>query len=76
MGKANKEGNNTKPGLKISIFHVLVTLVGADLILLFAPEIGLIYYVNSSFSDIYAWSALIIGFILLIYGLKGVYKKP
>ncbi|NTW83324.1 MAG: hypothetical protein HGB36_08160 [Chlorobiaceae bacterium] len=74
MGKTNNQGNNTKQGLKISIFHVLVILVGADLILLLAPELGIL---NSILfiPDIYTWPALIIGIIMLVFGFRGLYKK-
>jgi hypothetical protein len=74
MGKTNNQGDNTKQGLKISIFHVLVILVGADLILLLAPEFGIL---NSILfiPDIYTWPALIIGIIMLVFGFRGLYKK-
>ncbi|NMW17869.1 MAG: hypothetical protein HKK66_02355 [Chlorobiaceae bacterium] len=74
MGKANKPGNNSKPNVKVSVFHVLVILLGADLILLFAPDYGIL---NSILvlPDIYAWSTMIGGLIILIYGFNGLYKK-
>ncbi|MEI8186878.1 MAG: hypothetical protein WCG19_09295 [Chlorobiaceae bacterium] len=74
MGKANKPGNNSKPNVKVSVFHVLIILVGADLILLLAPDFGIL---NSILvlPDIYAWSAVIGGLIMLFYGFNGLYKK-
>ena len=74
MGKANKPGNNSKPNVKVSVFHVLVILVGADLILLLAPDFGIL---NSILflPDIYAWSAVIGGLLMLVYGFNGLYKK-
>ncbi len=74
MGKANKPGNNSEPNVKVSVFHVLVILVGADLILLLAPDFGIL---NSILfiPDIYSWSALIGGLIMLVYGFNGLYKK-
>ena len=53
---------------------VLVILVGADLILLLAPDFGIL---NSILfiPDIYSWSALIGGLIMLVYGFNGLYKK-
>ena len=74
MGKANKPGNNSKPNVKVSVFHVFVILAGADLILLLAPDFGIL---NSILvlPDIYSWSAVIGGLILLVYGFNGLYKK-
>ena len=74
MGKANKPGNNSKPNVKVSVFHVLIILVGADLILLLAPDFDIL---NSILvlPDIYAWSAVIGGLIMLFYGFNGLYKK-
>ena len=53
---------------------MLVILVGADLILLLAPDFGIlnsILYIPS----LYSWPALIAGLILLVYGFSGLYKK-
>ena len=74
MGKANKPGNNSKPNVKVSVFHVFVILAGADLILLLAPDFGIL---NSILvlPDIYSWSAVIGGLIMLVYGINGLYKK-
>ena len=74
MGKANKPGNNSKPNVKVSVFHVFVILAGADLILLLAPDVGIL---NSILilPDIYSWSAVIGGLIMLFYGFNGLYKK-
>ena len=74
MGKANKPVNNSKPKVKVSVFHVLVILLGADLILLLAPDFGIL---NSILilPDIYSWSAVIGGLIMLVYGFNGLYKK-
>ena len=74
MGKANKQGNNSKPNVKVSVFHVFVILAGADLILLLAPDFGIL---NSILilPDIYSWSAVIGGLIMLVYGFNGLYKK-
>ena len=74
MGKANKPGNNSKPNVKVSVFHVFVILAGADLILLLAPDFGIL---NSILilPEIYSWSAVIGGLIMLVYGFNGLYKK-
>ena len=74
MGKANKPGNNSKPNVKVRVFHVFVILAGADLILLLAPDFGIL---NSILilPDIYSWSAVIGGLIMLVYGFNGLYKK-
>ncbi|NTU45216.1 MAG: hypothetical protein HGA99_06795 [Chlorobiaceae bacterium] len=74
MAKANKPENNSKPPVKVSFLHVLIILVGADLILLFAPEVG-IWNSLSYLSDLYSWSALIGGLLLILFGLRGFIKK-
>ncbi len=74
MGKANKPDNNSKPRVKVSIPHMLLLLVGADLILLLAPNIGIL----NSFGDIadrYSWPALFCGIALILFAFKGIYKK-
>ena len=50
-------------------------LVGADLILLLAPEFGIL---NSGFyiPDIYTWPSLIAGIALLVLGFRRLYRKP
>jgi len=75
MGKANKPQNNSKPRLKVSVFHLLMILVGADLILLLAPGVGIL---NSIFyiPDLYSWPALIGGSALLVWSFRGLSKKP
>ncbi|NTW57431.1 MAG: hypothetical protein HGB20_10400 [Chlorobiaceae bacterium] len=73
MGKANNQGNNTKPQPRISMFHVLLVLIGADLVLLLAPEVGIlnsILYIPG----IYTWPALAIGIALLVLGFRKLYK--
>lgn len=74
MGKANNPGNNSKPREKVSAFHVLLILVGANLMLLMAPDLGLL---NSMLyiPDFYTWSATAIGLALLILGFRGFMKK-
>ncbi|NTV06573.1 MAG: hypothetical protein HGA59_08730 [Chlorobiaceae bacterium] len=74
MGKANNPGNKSKPRVKVSILHLLLVLTGADLILLLAPEYGILNSIQY-IPDLYSWPALIAGGILLILGLKGVYKN-
>ncbi len=75
MAKANKPVNNSKPRLKVSFLGVLMILIGADLVLLLAPEVGIL---NSGFyiPDIYTWPALIAGVALLVFGFRHLYKKP
>ncbi|NTV99115.1 MAG: hypothetical protein HGA70_08125 [Chlorobiaceae bacterium] len=73
MAKTNNQGNNTKPRPRISMFHVLLVLIGADLILLLAPEFGIlnsILYIP----DIYTWPALAGGIALLVLGFRKLYK--
>ncbi|NTV08559.1 MAG: hypothetical protein HGA81_08150 [Chlorobium limicola] len=75
MAKANKPVNNSKPGARVSFPGVLMILLGADLILLLAPDVGIL---NSGFyiPDIYTWPALIAGIVLLVFGFRSFYRKP
>ncbi|MCG8343479.1 MAG: hypothetical protein MI684_11675 [Chlorobiales bacterium] len=68
------KANNNKPRVKIKFLNVLLVLLGADLILLFAPNVGIL---NSVFyiGDVISWSALIAGAVLLVFGFKGLYRK-
>jgi hypothetical protein len=73
MGKANNPVNNSKPREKVSAFHVLLILVGANLMLLFTPDFGLlnsILYIP----DLYTWPATVGGFGMLIQGFRGFFK--
>ncbi|NTU58539.1 MAG: hypothetical protein HGB00_06420 [Chlorobiaceae bacterium] len=74
MAKAKKQETNSKPRVRISFLSALLILVGADLVLLFAPAVGLL---NSMFyiGDMISWSALVIGIVLLVLGFKGLYRK-
>jgi len=74
MAKAKKEGKNSKPRVKVSFLKALLILIGADLVLLFAPKYGML---NGAFiiGDAIGWSALVIGLVLLVLGFKGVYRK-
>lgn len=74
MAKAKKEENNSKPRVKVSFFKAFLILIGADLVLLFAPGLGLL---NSAFyiGDMISWPALVIGLALLAIGIKGVFRK-
>ena len=74
MAKAKKQETNSKPAVRISFFKALIILVGADLVLLFAPGVG---FLNSVFyiGDLISWSALVIGLVLLVLGFRGVFGK-
>ncbi|MBV5319528.1 MAG: hypothetical protein JZU72_01010 [Chlorobium phaeobacteroides] len=74
MAKANKPGNNSKPKVKIGFFNLLLILAGADLILLLAPNVGIL---NSLFyiGDLISWPALIAGSALLVFGFRDLYRK-
>ncbi len=71
MAKATK---NKKPRVRIKILNLLIVILGADLILLFAPGIGILNF-GFTIGDGLAWSALIAGIILLVIGFKGLYQK-
>ncbi len=73
MAKAKKQGDN-KPGVKVRFLNVLLVLLGADLILLFAPHIGIlnsVFYIGAAVG----WSALVIGIGLLVLGFRSLYQK-
>ncbi|HWR00503.1 MAG TPA: hypothetical protein VN371_01460 [Chlorobaculum sp.] len=74
MAKAKKQETNSKPSVRISFLKALLILVGADLVLLLAPGVGLL---NSLFyiGDLISWSALVIGIALLVIGFRGVFRK-
>jgi uncharacterized membrane protein len=74
MAKAKKQETNSKPRVRISFAKALLILVGADLVLLLAPGVGLL---NSMFyiGDLISWSALVIGIALLVLGFRGVFGK-
>ncbi|ANT65871.1 MULTISPECIES: hypothetical protein [Prosthecochloris] len=73
MPKANKERAN-KPAVKVRFLNVLLILLGADLVILFTPQIGIL---NSAFfiGPGLGWSACIAGLGLLVYGFRGLYRK-
>ncbi|TCD47741.1 hypothetical protein [Chlorobium sp. N1] len=75
MRKANKPtGNsNAKRPMKAGCLNVLLILAGADLILLLAPQIGIlnaIYYIPG----VYTWPALLLGIALLLLGFRHLYR--
>ncbi len=74
MGKSNNPGNKSKPPVKVSILHLLLILAGANCIMLFAPNVGML---NSFLyiPDLYTWSASLVGVALLIFGFNGLYKQ-
>lgn len=74
MGKTNNPGNKSKPQVKVSILHLLLILAGANCIMLFAPNVGML---NSFLyiPDLYTWPASVVGIALLIFGFNGLYKQ-
>ncbi len=74
MGKTNNPGNKSKPRVKVSILHLLLILAGANCIMLFAPNVGML---NSFLyiPDLYTWPASVVGIVLLVFGFNGLYKQ-
>ncbi len=74
MGKTNNPGNKSKPKVKVSILHLILILAGANCIMLFAPNVGML---NSFLyiPDLYTWPASVVGIALLIFGFNGLYKQ-
>ncbi len=75
MGKANNPVNNSKLREKVSALHVLLILIGANLMFIFAPVFGLVYSFDSTFPDVNAWSVLAGGFAMVVFGFRGFFKK-
>ncbi len=74
MGQANNPGKKSKPQqVKVNILRLLLILVGANIIMLCAPNIGML---NSFLyiPDIYTWPASMGGMALLFLGFRGLYK--
>jgi len=74
MGNAENSQSGSKPRVKVSIFHLLLVLLGSNLMLLLTPNVGMLngfLYIP----DLYTWSATLIGIALLGMGLNGLYKK-
>ncbi len=74
MAKAKKQDQNRKPARKISFLKALAVLVGADLLLLFTPGLGIlngVFYIGS----LIAWSATLLGLALLAWGFSGLYRQ-
>jgi hypothetical protein len=74
MGNTEKSGAKRKPPVKVSIFHLLLVLVGANLLMLLTPNVGML---NSFLyiPDIYTWSAVIVGGGFMVTGFNGLYKN-
>ncbi len=74
MAKAKKQEPNSKPAPRINLLRALLVLVGADLVLLFTPGLGIL---NSAFyiGDLVAWPATAAGLALLVAGFRGLYRK-
>lgn len=68
------KANNNKPRVKVKFFNVLLVLLGADLILLFAPRYGMLNAFLPLGASV-SWGALIVGIILLVFGFKDLYQK-
>lgn len=74
MAKAKKAENNSKPRPKLGFMNMLFVLAGADLVLFFAPGMGLGYSMVP-IDDRMAWTMLAIGILLLVVGLRGIFRK-
>ena len=74
MGKSNNPANKSKPRVKVSVLHLIVILAGANCIMLFAPNIGML---NSFLyiPDIYTWPASALGIAMLYWGFRGLYRQ-
>ncbi|ASQ91377.1 hypothetical protein CHL67_11010 [Prosthecochloris sp. GSB1] len=73
MAKANKEVDN-KPRVRVRFLNVLMVLVGADLILLFAPGVGILNSVLY-IGEVIGWTSVVIGIGFLVFGFKDLYRK-
>lgn len=79
MAQAKKQGDKKGPGLKVKFLNLLLVLLGADLILLFAPGVGMLNSVieirPEFLGELIAWLSLFLGIVLLVFGFKGLYQK-
>jgi len=74
MAKAKKQENNSKPVRRLGVLRVLFVLAGADLILVCAPGVG----IGNSFipmDDRIAWAISLFGTLLILVGLRGIFRK-
>lgn len=72
MAKAKKAEKNSKPGPKLGFLNLLFILVGADAMLLFTPQVGLL---SSLFDDRAGYVLVIFGLVLTVVGLRGIFRK-
>jgi hypothetical protein len=74
MGNADNSLNKSKPRVKVSIFHLLLVLIGANLLMLLTPNFGML---NSFLfiPDIYTWTAMVVGGAFMGIGFTGLYKN-
>ncbi len=72
MAKAKKAENNSKPGLKLGFLNLLFILVGADALLLFTPQVGLL---SSMFDDRAGYVLALFGLVLTVVGLRGIFRR-
>ena len=73
MAKAKKQETNSKPPVRVRFLKALLILAGADLVLLFAPGLGIlnaVFYIG----DMISWSALALGVLFLVLGFRGLYQ--
>lgn len=68
------KAKNNKPRVKIKFLNLLLVILGADLVLLFAPGVGILNFAFDIGEGI-AWSALIVGIILIVFGFKDLYQE-
>ena len=69
---SKKSGKPAKPQVHVRFSRVLIILAGANLLLMFAPGVGLlhsIYYIGSFIS----LAASLIGIALIIYAFQSLY---
>ncbi|MCG8344502.1 MAG: hypothetical protein MI685_04970 [Chlorobiales bacterium] len=68
------KAKNNKPRVKIKFLNLLIVLLGADIILLFAPGYGMLNAVLN-LDPVLSWAALVAGILLVVWGFRGLYRK-
>ncbi|NTW50952.1 MAG: hypothetical protein HGB19_14725 [Chlorobiales bacterium] len=74
MAKAPKPQKPPKPRVNVRFTRVMLIIIGADLILLFAPGVGFLnafYYIG----DFISFGATLIGLAIIAYAFRTIYYK-
>ncbi|NTW49952.1 MAG: hypothetical protein HGB19_09535 [Chlorobiales bacterium] len=74
MAKAPKSQTPPKPRVNVRFSRVMLIIIGADLILMFAPVVGLLntfLYIG----EFVSFGATLVGLAIIIYAFQSIYYK-